>query len=199
MNFNKFQQSCIRTTDHPGGDLDEASKGNIKQGLSNAALGMCGEAGEVADIIKKHLHQGHELAVDKLKEEAGDQLFYIAHLCNIMGWKMEDLAKGNVAKLKKRYPRGFNVADSVKRSDAFVPEADPKLNGTQPKWPVVLGQHWRDKDKRKPGRVVEVVAIEVDHARVKGPTRTVKIKLKELVWRYELVVSPAALEATGDH
>ena len=91
------------------------------------------------------------------------------------------------ARFDRRMKRLNNIAAK------FQPEADPKMNNTQPKWPIVVGQHWKSKDKRRV-RVVEVMAVEGDIAKIKGPSnRTVKIKTKELTWRYELVVEPAKL------
>lgn len=81
----------------------------------NGALGMCGESGEVADIIKKHIFQGHDLKVDKIREEAGDVLWYIAIICEALGITIEDLMEDNIRKLSARYPGGFSVDKSVNR------------------------------------------------------------------------------------
>lgn len=81
----------------------------------NGALGMCGESGEVADIIKKHTFQGHDLKVDKIREEAGDVLWYIAIICEALGITIEDLMEDNIKKLSARYPGGFSVDKSVNR------------------------------------------------------------------------------------
>lgn len=50
MTINEYQTEAIRSANPKGINL------------SNAALGLCGESGEIADMIKKHLHQGHESA-----------------------------------------------------------------------------------------------------------------------------------------
>jgi NTP pyrophosphatase (non-canonical NTP hydrolase) len=47
---------------------------NEKDILINGVMGLCGESGEVIDIVKKHLAQGHELNKDKIIEELGDVL-----------------------------------------------------------------------------------------------------------------------------
>ena len=83
----------------------------------NGALGMCGESGEVADIIKKHTFQGHDLKVDKIREEAGDVLWYIAIVCEALEITIEDLMEDNIRKLSARYPGGFSVDKSVNRED----------------------------------------------------------------------------------
>lgn len=81
----------------------------------NGALGMCGESGEVADIIKKHTFQGHDLATDKIREEAGDVLWYIAIICEALDITIEELMDDNIRKLSARYPGGFSVDKSVNR------------------------------------------------------------------------------------
>jgi NTP pyrophosphatase (non-canonical NTP hydrolase) len=87
--------------------------------LSNAALGLCGEAGEFADCVKKHLHQGHPLDRDKLIREAGDVLWYVALACEVLGVTMEHVAERNIEKLKLRYEHGYAHAASVGRKDSL--------------------------------------------------------------------------------
>ena len=88
-----------------------------EQTLSNMVLGLIGETGEVADIIKKHLYQGHQLDMDHIKEEIGDVMFYMVNLCNALVLDLETLLEKNYAKLLKRYPEGFNSEQSVNRVD----------------------------------------------------------------------------------
>ena len=91
--FKEYQREAARTA---GSDL---SPENRKMGLSCAGIGVAGEAGEVADVIKKHLHHGAALDETKLRKELGD------------------IAAGNVEKLRARYPEGFTTADSIARRD----------------------------------------------------------------------------------
>ena len=74
---------------------------------ADVGLGLAGEAGEVADIIKKHFAGAKELDLTHLKEELGDVLWYIAEACDCFGFTLEDVAKFNIEKLKKRHPNGF--------------------------------------------------------------------------------------------
>ena len=71
-------------------------------------MGVAGEAGEVADMIKKHLGHGHDLDRDKLIKELGDCLWYTATLAKLIGCTLSDVAQQNVEKLAKRYPGGFS-------------------------------------------------------------------------------------------
>lgn len=85
--------------------------------LNNAALGLTGEAGEVAEIIKKHLYQGHELDKESVKKELGDILWYIVLASELMGTTLKEIARLNIEKLQKRYPDGFSHEASRARID----------------------------------------------------------------------------------
>ena len=105
MDFNDYQKLAMRTARDTAPD----------RLLLNGVMGLCGEAGECIDIVKKHLFQGHELDKEKLIDEASDCLWYIASLAESLGITMESIAIHNVEKLKKRYPSGFSAEDSINR------------------------------------------------------------------------------------
>ena len=112
--FDEYQKHAARTG---GNDLLPE---NRDKGLNCAALGLPGESGEFADLVKKIQHHGiaFDITVEtKLRKELGDILWYIAHACNVMGWGMEEVALANVAKLKLRYPEGFSTAASIAKAD----------------------------------------------------------------------------------
>ncbi len=90
---------------------------NEKDILINGVMGLCGEAGEVIDIVKKHLAQGHELNKDKIIEELGDVLWYVAEVAYVLNVKLEDVFTLNIEKLSKRYKNGFSVSDSINRKN----------------------------------------------------------------------------------
>jgi NTP pyrophosphatase (non-canonical NTP hydrolase) len=85
--------------------------------IVNALLGLSGEVGEINDYIKKHKYQGHQLVVDKVIEEAGDVMWYIALLCTALYTDMDALMERNIDKLKKRYPNGFDSDRSINREE----------------------------------------------------------------------------------
>ncbi len=85
--------------------------------LARDALGLTGEAGEVADLIKKHIGHGHPLDKTKTAKELGDDFWYIAVLACRIGYTLEDIARMNVAKLMARYPEGFSSERSINRKD----------------------------------------------------------------------------------
>lgn len=81
----------------------------------NGVLGLSGEVGEVSDVIKKHLFQGHSLNKEELAMELGDVCWYIAILAKGLGVDLESVMRANIDKLKKRYPNGFEADRSINR------------------------------------------------------------------------------------
>ena len=96
------------------------------------ALGLAGEAGEVADLVKKDLCHGVPQARELFEKELGDVLYYLAVVAHQRGLRLSDVAAGNVRKLEARYPNGFNTADSIARRD---------LNATQTQAPKAPPPH----------------------------------------------------------
>lgn len=86
-----------------------------EQQLANGIIGLSGEAGEVADIIKKHLFQGHPLDRDKLIKELGDVCWYFELLCDMLDVTRSEVEQLNQQKLLQRYPNGFSAQHSISR------------------------------------------------------------------------------------
>ena len=88
--------------------------------LMTASIGLSGEVGEFNDIVKKCLFQGKEMdenTVTHLKKELGDIMWYIAQGCIALGTDIEELIDINTAKLKDRYPDGFDGFRSDNRDE----------------------------------------------------------------------------------
>lgn len=109
IDFNEYQSLALRT-------MNPKIVG-VKR-ITNCALGAAGEAGEIADLVKKHLFHDHPLETEKLIKEAGDNLWYLAVLTHTLGVPLSDVAQGNVNKLRLRYPDGFDPQRSINRSTA---------------------------------------------------------------------------------
>jgi NTP pyrophosphatase (non-canonical NTP hydrolase) len=78
-------------------------------------LGLTGEAGEVADYLKKVYGHGHKLDEVKLMKELGDVLWYVADICTKLNISLDDVASLNIEKLKARYGEGFSQQKSQNR------------------------------------------------------------------------------------
>ena len=105
MTGTEYQQKAMRTA-------CEKSKMDL---LENGVMGLCGEAGECIDVVKKYLYQGHKLDKLKLKDELGDVLWYVAITCQALGITLDDVMEHNVKKLLLRYPDGFEAERSIHR------------------------------------------------------------------------------------
>jgi NTP pyrophosphatase (non-canonical NTP hydrolase) len=81
-----------------------------------SALGLAGEAGEFANLVKKMTAHGHPLDVDLLADELGDVLWYLAEAATACGLDLSKIGKDNVEKLRKRYPDGFSEERSLNRN-----------------------------------------------------------------------------------
>ena len=121
--LNDYQEKALRTW-----NIRENTK---SERLSNVALGLSGEAGEVADAVKKAIHHGHgfkhridtdkfnfkAVSVNDLAKELGDILYYVSVGAHELGYTLQEIAKININKLAKRYPEGFSVEASINRVD----------------------------------------------------------------------------------
>ena len=92
----------------------ELSKEQI---LINSAMGLCGEAGEFIDSIKKWYAHGHELDREHLIKELGDVAWYLAEAAEALDITLEEVLEKNIDKLRKRYPEGFSEENSKNRKD----------------------------------------------------------------------------------
>ena len=106
MRVNEYQELAM-TTLNP-----ELNKKDV---LINSVMGLCGESGEAIDIVKKWLAQGHELDREHLINELGDIAWYLAEAATALDITLEEVFEGNISKLKKRYPDGFEVKRSLVR------------------------------------------------------------------------------------
>lgn len=108
MTINEYQTAALRTA--------QTDKLTANELLLNAALGMCGESGEVADIVKKFRFQGHDLDFEHIAKELGDVAWYLAVGAYAIGFDLESIFRMNKEKLEARYPDGFSTDRSLHRA-----------------------------------------------------------------------------------
>lgn len=107
MNANRYMRDSLRTAD----------RSNMDRLKLECALGLCGEAGEVAEQVKKHFFHGHELDKRHMIEELGDVAWYLAVLCDAIGSDLDTVMEENLKKLEQRYPEGFDPYRSQHRNE----------------------------------------------------------------------------------
>lgn len=109
LNFDEYQQAARATAQYP----------NVGKNLYYPTLGLAGEAGEVAEKIKKLMRDHNGVLTperrEALKKELGDVLWYVAALCSELGLAMGEVAEHNVQKLRDRKDRGAIQGDGDTR------------------------------------------------------------------------------------
>lgn len=106
MTFDEYQVAASRTMQYP----------SVGFNMVYPALGLVGEAGEVAEKIKKIWRNKGRIYLDgsdeilSLRDELGDVLWYISALATEIGFPLENIAKRNIEKLEDRANR--NVINS---------------------------------------------------------------------------------------
>jgi NTP pyrophosphatase (non-canonical NTP hydrolase) len=100
MNLSEYQALSRRTATYPRAGDD----------MTYPALGLCGEAGEVAEKVKKTIRDDGGVLSDErrdaLARELGDVLWYLAQLATEAGLDLETIAEDNLDKLLSRHERG---------------------------------------------------------------------------------------------
>lgn len=86
-----------------------------------AAMGMCGEAGEASELIKKYAYHGHAIDTEHLARELGDVLWYVSYMAHLFGYPLGKIMAMNQEKLAKRYPDGkFDAERSRNREEGDI-------------------------------------------------------------------------------
>ena len=100
MDFKTYQKKARLTAQYP----------NLDQNYIYPTLGLVGEAGEVAEKVKKVIRDKKgifdEESKNGIKKELGDVLWYLSNLCNEFDFHLEDVASQNLVKLKLRAAKG---------------------------------------------------------------------------------------------
>lgn len=113
MTFNGFQTGVMRTAS----DICKANNENM---LLNGILGAACESGEMVDLMKKKLFQGHPFDREHYIKACGDVLYYLALIAESLGTTLEEIAIVNNKKLYERYPDGSDSEKSLHRKKGDI-------------------------------------------------------------------------------
>ena len=106
MTANEYQQKAM---------FFRNSENSKDDALLLGVIGLCGEAGEAIDHIKKVRFHGHSLDRDYMCKELGDIAWYLAETAWALDIPLEEIFVKNLEKLQKRYPQGFSSRRSIDR------------------------------------------------------------------------------------
>ena len=100
MDFNTYQKNARLTAQYP----------NLGSNYIYPTLGLVGEAGEVAEKVKKVIRDKKGVFDNEskkgLKKELGDVLWYVSNICTEFNFGLDDIALQNLEKLKLRAAKG---------------------------------------------------------------------------------------------
>lgn len=105
MDANEYQRLAEKTA----GTADNNDR------ILYTALGLAGEAGEIADLTKKLVFHHHPYDGKKFLDELGDVQWYLAMNAVAHGYTLAQVMEHNINKLRERYPEGFTSEASINR------------------------------------------------------------------------------------
>ena len=109
MTPNDYQEAALKTAG--------AADAMTPDRAIYTALGLAGEAGEVANLTKKWQYHKHPYDRERFLDELGDCLWYISVNAHTHGYTLEEVMEYNIRKLKLRYPEGFSTSASINRKE----------------------------------------------------------------------------------
>jgi NTP pyrophosphatase (non-canonical NTP hydrolase) len=115
MNSKDYQENTLITDLMDYGPVIERLSNIHTVRLLHAAMGLCTEAGEFMDMLKKHILYGKPLDEINLKEELGDKLWYTALALDELKSTFDQCMETNIEKLRARYPNKFTEHDALNR------------------------------------------------------------------------------------
>ncbi len=124
MSPREYMGLALRTERTPDFVVEQAPSSTLTSArmlarLLHGAIGLCTEAGELQDAIKKNLIYGIMIDRVNIIEEIGDLMWYCALVLDSQGSTFEDAMERNIAKLKVRFPDKFSFeAANVRDLDA---------------------------------------------------------------------------------
>ncbi len=112
VRFERNVQRLMKTGDQAFREMTPAKVHYLHLGVA-----ISGEAGEIADALKKAAMYGKVLDIQNIEEEVGDILFYLQSLCEATGLTLSGCMEANIKKLNLRYPEGYSDKAAQQRAD----------------------------------------------------------------------------------
>lgn len=110
-----YQEEALRTLSDDYAAIEERLRGPQIINMLHSAIGLCTEAAEALDMLKKHIYYGKPLDIPNFREEIGDGQWYAAIGAEACGTNLDAIQATNIRKLKARYPGKFTEQDAENR------------------------------------------------------------------------------------
>ena len=171
-------------------------RGETSKNLEHMVIGICGEAGELADGIKKNSIYGKPLERANIIEEFGDLEFYMAGLRQMLGISRYETLAANVAKLGVRYKNGYSDQAAIDRADknpVIVDATGHVIQGEQLHIIDMAEQNGK-KDTADPAPPVQIV--DIDPPKPDAPAPVLQDWVVPLIVAYHANKEVAAISYT---
>jgi NTP pyrophosphatase (non-canonical NTP hydrolase) len=142
MEFNDYQKLAVQTRQTPTGDGDVPP-------VVISLLGLAGEAGQLLSEYKKSIRDGpaHKLHQERVAEELGDLLWYIANVAEQFGLKLSQVAEENLRKTNERWGAGRHPSVESGAPSAFDTHYPP--NERLPRKGIAEIRHSLERDTKQ--------------------------------------------------
>jgi NTP pyrophosphatase (non-canonical NTP hydrolase) len=115
MDFDTYQEESLKTAKGVADPDAWLTRTDRERKAMFLALALNGEAGELAEDVKKYVRETDESYLDDAKSELGDVLWYIAQLATLLDVSLDDVAEDNLDKLLDRQDRDVLHGDGDER------------------------------------------------------------------------------------
>lgn len=105
-------------------DFTRNKKIGIVEEIKNYSMGLCGEVGELVDLMKKMMYHDKDVQPVDVILELGDIMYYLTAISMVLGFEPDLVAANNNVKLLSRYPNGFDTKKSNNRIEETVNALD---------------------------------------------------------------------------
>lgn len=116
MDAKEYVRLATKTESCDWPSIQERTSNVFQLRTLHAAMGVCTEAGELMDALKKFIFYGKDLDIINIKEEISDCFWYIALMCDNLKISFEEIWELNIKKLAARYPDKFTEKDALNRN-----------------------------------------------------------------------------------
>lgn len=127
MNPNEYQALAMRTLCDQVAARNRLHSGVEATQVNHALIGLSGEVGELCGFWQKMVYYGKFVGPEEFKQkiadEAGDVLWYVAELLTAAGLDMQQVMAANIAKLRARYPEQYTDAAAADEARDRTAEA----------------------------------------------------------------------------